>query len=177
MRRSRCWRNLRYSASSIYPQQQPNHGLAKKKITKKKRLLTMTSATLAQPGRVKVLSSPLIAVTSSTREHCRIRRATPGRRLRDLRASNRCSPIGYSSPSCSTVYGEWYSNPAYGPGPSNSTIWGSAPVSVPNDGDRQHRVGNYAAQAQQMHRHRCLTGRGYQRHEGCAEANRVDEGH
>jgi len=123
----------------------------------------MTSATLAQSGRVKVLSSPLIAVTSSTREHCRIRRATPGRRSRDLRASNRCSPIGYS-------------NPAYGPGPSNSTIWGSAPVSVPNDGDRQHRVGNYAAQAQQMHRHRCLTGLGYRRHEGRAEANRVDEG-
>jgi hypothetical protein len=135
----------------------------------------MTSATLAQSGRVNALSSSLIAVTISTRSHCRIRRKVrpmieelarleqvqrrrvqlplmqhgvrqavqqPGIRamrieLEDLgqRASNRCSAVGYSSPSCSTVCGEWYSSPAYGPCASNSRIRGSAPASTPNDGD------------------------------------------
>ena len=55
-----------------------------------------------------------------------------------MRASNRCSAVGYRSPSCSTVCGEWYSSPAYGPYKSElnlRTCCRAVPGGGPNDGD------------------------------------------
>jgi hypothetical protein len=57
MRRSRCWRNLRYSASSIYPSNNQTMDWPKKKITKK----TTTHDDKCDVGPVRPRESPQLS--------------------------------------------------------------------------------------------------------------------
>jgi hypothetical protein len=119
----------------LHPVHPATTNLAPKKTITKKTLLTMTSATLAQSGRVNALSSPLIAVTSSTREHCRIRRARSYRRSMDLSASNRCSAVGYKLPLVQHGVRRVVQQPGIRAMRIELDDLGQPPVSAPNDGD------------------------------------------
>ena len=80
--------------------------------------------TSLQSSRTKFTSSALTEGTCSTRSHCLTRSARLGQWGRNLRASKRCSAVGYFLSSYSTPCSEWYKSPENSPFPLNSITEG-----------------------------------------------------